>query len=157
MLNFAGRSNWLQGKLKYVQCLAEFSVQHNVTRVCQFHPAFQKDANQVEWRPTIFLPFEMPATTWLKDKAELDVFPVFISTISLLQLCAQERSGRDNVNVLLMSPIWSALPGRSHPHDVNCSVLFCSSPQQTERPHLLLQRATSPVTSFAFSPLLSTM
>lgn len=48
VLNFAGRSNWLQGKLKYVQCLTEFSVRRNVTRVCQFHPTFQKDANQVD-------------------------------------------------------------------------------------------------------------
>lgn len=37
-------------KLKYVQCLAEFSFQHNGTRVCQFHPTFPKDANQVERR-----------------------------------------------------------------------------------------------------------
>lgn len=46
-----------------------------------------------------------------------------------------------------MAAICPVLPGRSHPHDVNCSVLFCSSQQQTDHPHLLLQRATSPITS----------
>ena len=34
-------------KLKYVQCLAEFSFRHNVARVCQFHPTFQK--MQIRW------------------------------------------------------------------------------------------------------------
>lgn len=37
-------------KLKYVQCLAEFFSQHNVTQVCLFHPTFQKDANYREGR-----------------------------------------------------------------------------------------------------------
>lgn len=40
------------------------------------------------------------------------------------------------------------------------SVLFCSTQQQTDHPHPLLQRATSPITSspdLLFSPLLSTM